>query len=88
MLCLLPIGLPCLDRLLTDDLSSTFIVGDKGIFRVPLGVGTIPILKQYVFSYHGAQILIPERRPSRIRNVLWNNVDRITPFSRVIVKIE
>ena len=45
VLCLLPIGLPCLDRLLTDDLSSTFIVGDKGIFRVPLGVGTIPMLK-------------------------------------------
>ena len=47
VLCLLPIGLPCLDRLLTDDLSSIFIVGDSGIiFRVPLGVGTIQALKK------------------------------------------
>ena len=52
VLCLLPMGLPCLERLLTDDLSSILIVGDNGIiFRVPLGVGTIHALKLQIAMY-------------------------------------
>ena len=39
VLCLLPMGLPCLERLLTNDLSSIFMVGDNWIiFRVPVTV--------------------------------------------------
>ena len=55
VLCLLPMGLPCLERLLTDDLSSILIVGDNGIiFLVPLGVGPIHALKLEIACYSSA----------------------------------
>ena len=58
VLCLLPMGLPCLERLLTDDLSSILIVGDNGIiFLVPLGVGTIHALKLQITTCYPLWIL-------------------------------